>query len=149
MNLTEKVVTEIAHAAVTAGSSDITDCNVVDMQGFDACRFIVHFGTLTSGTVVSINVKQADAKSSATALTSGQDLLDTKVAVADTESNKLAVVDVVRPQKRYLQLLIKRATQNAVVASALTEKYGARKLPVTQSDVTSYEVHASPAEGTA
>jgi hypothetical protein len=150
MNLTSKVVTEIAHAPAVAGSSDITDCKVIDMANFDGVRFVVSFGTLTSGAVTSINVKQADAKSSDTALTSGQDLLGTKVAVADTESNKLACVDVYRPQKRYVQLLIKRATQNAVLNLALAEKYGARVLPVTQNaDLSSVEVHASPAEGTA
>ena len=59
---------------------------------------------------------------------------------------------ILRPaiQKRYVQLLIKRATQNAVLNLALAEKYGARILPVTQStDVSAVEVHASPAEGTA
>ena len=150
MNITEKIVTEIAHAPVAAGSSDVTDCKVIDMQNFDGVRFIVGFGAITAGAVTSINVKQADAKSSDTALTSGQDLAGTKVTVADDGDSKLAIVDVYRPQKRYVQLLIKRATQNAVVDLAIAEKYAARKLPVTQNaDVHASELHSSPAEGTA
>jgi O-glycosyl hydrolase len=151
VHLTEKVVTEISHAPVVAGSADVTDCNVVDMQNFDAVRFIVGFGTITAGAVTSINAKQADAKTSDTALTSGQDLLGTKVTVADDGDNKVYVLDIVRPQKRYLQLLIKRATQNAVVDFAIHEKYHARTLPVTQTSgsVGVHELHVSPAEGTA
>jgi hypothetical protein len=150
VHLTEKVVTEISHAPVAAGSADVTDCNVVDMQNFDGCRFIVGFGTIVTGGVQSINVKQADAKSSDTALTSGQDLAGTKVTVADDGDNKLAIVDVYRPTKRYLQLLIKRATQNSTIDLAIHEKYGARKLPVTQAaTVSASESHSSPAEGTA
>lgn len=149
-NLTNKVLTEIAHAPVAAGSSDVTDCKVIDMQNFEGVRFIVGFGAITAGAVTSINAKQADAKSSATALTNGQDLEGTKVTVADDGDSKLVILDVYRPAKRYVQLLIKRATQNAVVDLAIAEKYGAHKLPVTQdADVHAAEVHASPAEGTA
>jgi hypothetical protein len=150
VNLTEKVITEIAHAPVAAGATDVTDCKVIDMQNFDAVRFVVGFGAITAGAATSINAKQADAKSSDTALTNGQDLAGTKVTVPDDGDSKLYVLDIVRPQKRYVQLLIKRATQNAVVDLAIAEKYHARKLPVTQSaDVNAHEIHASPAEGTA
>ena len=150
MNITEKVVTHIAHAPVAAGATDVTDCKVIDMQNFDGVRFVVGFGTITAGAVTSINVKQADAKTSDTALTSGQDLAGTKVTVPDDGDNKLYIVDVYRPQKRYVQLHIDRATQNAVVDLAIGEQYNARKVPVTQNaDVNAHEVHASPAEGTA
>ena len=150
MNLTQKVITEIAHAPVAAGATDVTDCKVIDMQNFEGVRFIVGLGTLTSGAVTSINVLQADAKASGTALTAGADLAGTKVAAVDTGDNKVYIVDVYRPTKRYVQLLIKRATQNAVVDLAIAEKYGARVLPVTQdADVGASEVHTSPAEGTA
>lgn len=150
MQLTNKVESSIAHAPVAAGSADVTDSYVVDMQGFEGVRFTVSFGTLTSGAVTSIRAQQAAAKTSATALTSGADIAGSSVAVADTESNKLFVLDIYKPQKRYVQLVIKRATQNAVVNLALAEKYGIVKLPVTKhADVSSQKLLVSPADGTA
>lgn len=150
VHITESIVTEIAHAPVAAGAADVTDCKVIDMQGYDGVRFIVGFGAITGTAVTSINARQADAKTNDTTLTSGQDLLGTKVTIADTGGDKVYILDVYRPTKRYVQLLIKRATANAVVNAAYSEKYGGRRKPATQSsDVGGYELHASPAEGTA
>jgi hypothetical protein len=137
------------HAPAAAGSSDITDCAVIDMQGYESVEFCVGFGTITSGAVTSIHAKQADAKSSDTALTSGQDLAGTSVAVADDDDNKIARLEVYRPEKRYVQLVIKRATQNAVVDLAWAVKTKPRKIPVTQAaTVANSKVAVSPAEGT-
>ncbi len=150
MNLSRKISTQIAHAPVAAGSSDVTDCNVVDMQGYDGCRFIVGFGAITANAVTSIKVQQAAVKASDTALTSGADLEGTSITVADDGDNKIYIIDIFKPRERYLQLRILRATQNAVVDFAIAERYGARKLPVTaHADVGGGENHVSPAEGTA
>lgn len=149
-NLTNKIVTEISHAPVAAGTTDVTDCNVVDTQGYEGVRFIVGFGTLTAGSVAGIRAQQSDVMASATSLTGGADLEGTAILIADTDDNKMLILDIYRPRERYVQLVIDRATANAVVDFAICEKYGARKLPVTQdADVASAEVFASPAEGTA
>lgn len=150
MQLTNKVETQIVHAPVAAGSSDVTDCDVIDMQGFDGVRFIVGFGAITAGAVTGIRAQQAAAKSSDTALTSGADLEGTAVAIADDADSKLLILDIYKPRERYVQLHIDRATQNAVVDLAIAEKYGPRKLPVAEhADVAAQELHVSPAEGTA
>lgn len=150
MNLSNKVVTSINHAPIAAGSSDVTDCEVVDMAGYEGARFIVQFGAITSGAATSLKVQQAAAQTSSTALTSGADLEGSSITVGDTDDSKLFIIDVYKPRERYLQLHILRATQNAVVDAVLVEQYGAKKLPVTQNaDVDTVEIHASPAEGTA
>jgi len=151
VNLTSKVITEIAHAPVAAGTSNVTDCKVIDMAGCDGVRFVVGFGTLTATAVTSIKVQQADAKTSDTALTSGADLAGSYLTVPQaTGSNKLFITDIYRPTKRYVQLHILRGTANAVVDLAVSEKYGVRTLPVTQNaGVNGWEVAASPSEGTA
>lgn len=149
-NLTNKILTQIAHAPVAAGSTDVTDCNVIDTQGYEGVRFIVGFGTITTGAVTSIRAQQSDVKASATSLTNGADLEGSGIAVGDGDDNKLVIMDIYRPRERYVQLVIKRATQNAVVDFAIAELYGARKLPVSaSSDVASQELSVSPAEGTA
>lgn len=148
--LTNKVLTQLAHAPAVAGSADITDSFVVDMQGYDSVRMCVAFGTITGSAVTSIRAQHADAKTSATALTSGADILGSDVTVADTYDNKIAILDIVKPAKRYVQLVIKRATQNAVVDYAWYELYGPRKLPVTKdANVAVQEITVSPASGTA
>lgn len=148
--LSNKVLTQLAHAPVAAGSADVTDCYVVDMQGYDSVRMCVAFGTITGSAATSIRAQSAAAKSSATALTSGADIAGTSITVADTDDNKIVILDIVRPTRRYVQLLIKRATQNAVVDYAWYELYGPRKLPVVKdANVSNQEIWVSPAEGTA
>lgn len=151
MNLTNKVVTKLVHAPVSAGSSDVTDCNVIDTAGYDGVRIIIGFGAITSGAATSVKLKHADAKTSDTALTSGADVAGTSQTVADTADSTVFIIDVYKPAKRYVQAFIARATQNAVVDFAIAELYGARKLPVTQDStyVSGHEEFASPASGTA
>ncbi len=79
------------------------------------------------------------------------DLEGTDVAIADDDDNKLAVLDVYRPQERYVRLVVNRATQNAVIDGVIALQYKGRKAPVTH-DVTTVagaELHVSPDEGTA
>lgn len=149
-NITGKIETELVHAPVAAGSTDVTDCKVIDMANYEGVRFVVGMGTITSGAVTGLRVQQASAKSSDTALTNGADLEGTALSIADDGSDKLYIVDVYRPRERYVQLVIDRGVANAEVDLVIGEKYGAKKLPISQSaDVGGYELHASPAEGTA
>ena len=131
---------------VVAGTSDVNS-DIVDTQGFDACRFIVGFGTITSGAVTSIKIQQG----AAAAMGDAADLAGTSVTVADDDDNQIAIVDVIRPQERYLRVTVDRGTQNAVIDFALAELYRANSEPVTQDTTTlvSAETHSSPSEGTA
>ena len=105
---------------VVAGTSDVNS-DIVDTQGFDACRFIVGFGTITSGAVTSIKIQQG----AAAAMGDAADLAGTSVTVADDDDNQIAIVDVIRPQERYLRVTVDRGTQNAVIDFALAELYRA------------------------
>ena len=149
-NLIYRTTLERVHAPVAAGTSNITDCNVVDMQNYDAVRFIVSFGTLTSTAVTSLSLKQSDAITNSTTLSGAEDAVGSSVTVVQaTGSNKLYYLDVMRPVRRYLQLQINRGTANAVVDLAIAEKYAARKVPTTQlSDVDGGKVLISPIAGT-
>jgi len=149
-HLTNKVKTIRIHAPAAAGATDITDSSVIDMQNYEAVRFIVGFGAIVAGAVTSVKVQQATAKTSDTALTSGADLLGSGITVADSDDNTLVITDIIKPQERYVQPHVLRATQNATVDLIIAELYGARKLPVTKdATVSKQETHVSPAEGTA
>lgn len=130
---------------VVAGTSNVNS-DIVDTAGFNAVRFIVGFGTITSGAVTSIKVQQGAIST----MSDAADLLGTGITVADTDDGHVAISDIIHPQKRYLRVSTLRATQNAVIDFALAELYRSRTEPVTQdATVISAETAAFIAEGTA
>lgn len=143
---TKRVMPDASGYTVAAGQTDVTS-SVIDTAGYEGVRFILGLGALTSTTVVSTKVRGG-------ALSNGSDLADlegTSVAVADDDDNQIVVIDVYRPQERYIALKTLRATANAVIDFLVVELYGARKEPVTTTHATvvATEMHVSPEEGTA
>ncbi len=133
--------------ATAAGSSDITTCAVIDMAGFEAVTFFVAFGTITASAVTSIKVQQGTDGT----VSDAADLEGSSVTIADTDDNKIAAIEIYRPRERYVKLIIKRATANAVVDGAWAIQTGPRVKPTTHDSTTvvTPEFWASPAEGTA
>jgi len=143
--VTKRIKPDGSGFTVAAGSADVNS-DIVDTAGYDGVRFIAGFGAITSGGVQGIKVQQNTANS-----TSGMaDLAGSAIAVADSDDNKMAISDIIRPQERYLRVVTTRATQNSVVDFLIVELYRARTQPITQdTTVVSAEVKSSPAEGTA
>jgi len=148
MNLSKMTKITRHNNAVAAGTTDITPSAGIDMQNFEGCLFQVLFGAITAGAATSIKVQQSDDDGVADAYS---DLEGTSVTVADDDDNQIFWVDVYRPQKRYLKLIVDRGTQNAVLDGIVAMQYGPRKLPTTHDATTvgGGELHASPDEGTA
>ena len=133
-------------AATAAGTTDIESA-IVDMAGYEGVVFFTTFGTITSGAVTSIKVQQNTANS-----TSGMaDLTGTGITVADDDDGQTFAIEVYRPREQYLQCVVDRGTQNAVVGEIYAIRYGAAVQPVTNTvaDTLTAEIHISPAEGTA
>lgn len=129
-----------------AGAADANGAGL-DLQNFEGVMFIVGFGTIVATGVQGIKAQASDDDGSSDAY---GDLAGTLVSVADDDDDKLAVLDVYRPTKRWIRPVIERATANSTIDLVVAIPYGARKQPVTQTaDVAASEVHASPAEGTA
>lgn len=146
MNLIKKLDLIIAEAPAAAGTTDLTSA-WIDTAGYEGVLFIYALGTITSGAVTVLKAQQAAASDG----TGAADLEGTSVTIADTDDNKLFYIDVYRPRERYVAAVLDRGTQNAVLDYGLAIRYGAKKLPVSQSStyVAGGETHASPAEGTA
>jgi hypothetical protein len=146
MNLSKnaKITQAIAPAAGVAATTDINGA-VLDMSGFEGVLMVVTFGTITGSAVTSIKAQQDTAVGMGTAA----DLAGTAQTIADTDDEKVFYIDLFRPLERYVRLVVDRATQNAVVASAEYIQYGPREAPVTHATEVSGETHVSPAEGTA
>lgn len=132
----------VVAAGVTNVNSDAVDC-----AEYDCVRFIIGFGAITAGAATSVKAQQSN--DSGGSPDDFSDLTGSSITVADNDDNEIKVVEIVRPQKRYLRLATLRATQNSAIDFVLVELSGARKHPVTQDATTEQEVHNAPAEGTA
>ena len=139
-----KISIAITSADGVAGTEDINGATL-DMQGFENVMAIVTFGVITGSAVTSIKMQQDTDSAMGTAA----DLLGTAQTVADTDGEKTFYIDLVKPQERYVRLVVDRATQNAVVASATYLQYNGVKAPSTHGTNVSGETHISPIEGTA
>ncbi len=144
--LSENVALQIAitPANGVAGTADING-DIVDTAGYDGVMAIVTFGVITSGAVTSVKWQQ----DTAVAMGGAADLLQSGVAVLDTDDNKTFYLDLGKPRERYVRIVVDRGTQNAVVASATYLLYRARRRPVTHGTNVSGEQWVAPAEGLA
>jgi hypothetical protein len=142
-----KISTAITPTNGAAGTTDING-TTLDMAGYEGVMMITYFGAITGSAVTSVKAQQGAASN----LSDAADLTGTGITVADDDDEQIFIIDLYRPTDRYVRLVVDRGTQNAVVAGAVYVQYGGpRKAPVTQNvtDAVTYELHVSPAEGTA
>ena len=132
--------------AVAAGTTNQTT-TAVDTAGFQGCRFIAAFGTITATAVTSVKVTQAD---DAGISVNAEDLAGSGVSLTpSTDDNKVVIVDVFKPTRRYLQLTVLRGTANAVIDGVVAELYEGRNYPEAKdTTVKGQALLVSPAAGT-
>lgn len=120
---------------------------VFDSQGFEGVLMVVKFGDIAAGATTSIKAQQG----AAAAMGDAADLLGTGQAVAEDDDNQIFIIDIYRPQERYLRVVVDKDAANNTEEMAWYIGYGAHKKPVVQTlaDEVTYELHVSPAEGVA
>lgn len=129
-------------AGVAPQSSDI-----LDMSGWDGVVFVAGFGTLIEAGTLDVYVEQNTANSA-----SGMARLATTTAHTVTAANALLtqsciVVDVYRPQERYVRCVVDPSDQNAVILGVVAIRYRGSKGPVIQNaNVLKSTTLAGPAE---
>lgn len=129
--------------AVAAGTSD-SNSTAVDCAGFNSVTFLGLLGAIVSGGAQSIKVQGSDDNSTFS------DLEGTAYTVADTDDNKIAAVEIIRPKNRYNRLVIKRATQNTTIDGVVAILSNAQVLPISaDSSTLGNEQHVTPDAGTA
>ena len=98
-----------------------------------AALSITTFGTLTSGQVTKLKVQEYTSDSAGNyADVTGA----ITAAAADADAGKLLILDVYKPQQRWIRPVIVRGTQNAVIVSGIVELYQADFQPVSLTDST-------------
>lgn len=113
---------------VAAGFGDEKVSAVVDMQNLAGVVFIGVFGALTATAVTKMRVEQSDAADGSGMVK----LVGSEISIAVADANKMLVVDVKKPLKRYVRAVISRATADAVIDGVVAVQYGPRKAPVFQ-----------------
>ena len=128
--LTQGTKVTLIQAALADGATD-PDSDRVDMAGFDGVTFICVVGTITGTGTVSMQVKQA-------ATDIAGDALSGCVAQADlaADSDKLLIVDVMKPTDRYLGVTLTRGTANSVIGGVIAIQYQAKHKPTTHTAAT-------------
>jgi hypothetical protein len=138
----------VLSGVIAAGAADITNLAGVDTFGFSGCAILVQMGALSATQVTSLRGQYSNDDAAADPYA---DIEGSSTGNAlDADSNKLLVLDIYRPKKRYIKPIIKRATANAVITSVVVILYDAASEPVAASSTTSkVKTLASPGLGDA
>ncbi len=105
--------------AVAAGSVDENTGGIDTLNGGNKARkvtFILFFGAITAAGVQGLKLQQSDDDGSGD---SYGDVLGSAVAVADDDDDKMAVLEVINPGKRWVRCVVTRATQNSVIEAGV------------------------------
>lgn len=109
----------------------------VDMQGWSGVLFVVNLGAFTADAVFDAYVQESvNANMSGPSNVANAALTQ----VANTKPNNVAVIDVYRPTKRYLQLVSAPATNTVVYAATAIRYRRAGVLPPTQAAIETVKV---------
>lgn len=127
-----------------AGTTKRTS-TIIDMSGFDGVVFAAVLGTTIEGGTLDVFVEQHTLNQ-----TSGMARVATTTVYTVPGSPAALtsiLVDVYKPQERYLQCNITPAAQNAVICGIVAIQYKAKTAPITvDSTVVKVTRLMSPAE---
>jgi hypothetical protein len=143
MNLLKESKVTLIIPQTVVGTTTIVAGTPIDMSGFDGVMFVYACGGITDGTP-SIKVSEGAASN----MSDRADLLGSgTLAVANT----VAIVDVFRPVKRYVDCSIVRGgSTGSIIGGVIAIQYKGSKAPTTQpATVNASKQMVSPAEGTA
>src|SRR5512142_2627822 len=81
----------------------------LDMSGYEGVLMVVKFATIVVGGTNSIKAQQSDDDGVVDAYS---DLKNTGISVAADDDNQIFYIDLFRPQKRYVRLVIDKDAVN-------------------------------------
>lgn len=111
---------------LAAGTTDVNSAPI-DLQASNGATVVIALGTITATGTYTATIEHSDASGSGYTAISGL----SAAINADTDDNKLLVIDVVDPVKRYIRVVSDRGTANSVIDSIIAIKKR-RYAPVTQ-----------------
>jgi hypothetical protein len=116
--------------AVAAGTSQIAPAAGVSCKSANGIAFLVEMGAITAGAVTSAKLQQSSEVDGAT--DTFADIAGSSVTIADTDDNKVIVLELAHPAKEFIRCVVSRATQNATVEGITAILIGAQVRPPTR-----------------
>ena len=139
-SLLQACKTDKVLVATAAGTGDILTGDILDLVDCDSVRGIAILGDVDVNAVVTLKAYTGDEA----ALGDGvyETVTATVTATAISADNKLLILDVIKPGKRYCRFdLVRAGAANAVVDGIIADRYNYRSIPVTQpSDVVDSDI---------
>ena len=125
--LTNIKLTRVENAAV-AGVTTLTS-DVIDMKGFDGVTFVATLGAVLTNALNVFQAQHSDVGDG-----SGMtNVAGSSVATAASAgANKLLVLEIARPTKRFLRVTLTRTIANTVLDSITAFQNAPAEAPVTQ-----------------
>ena len=138
--------TKITVATPYASGTSAVEGTILDMSGWDGVVCVYTMAAITGGAATSVKWQQGTDGT----VSDAADLLGTSITIADSDDDELFIMDLYKPLERYVRVYVSKATQ-AAGASAMYIQYRGSKAPIDNSVTgeSTYELHISPAEGTA
>jgi len=136
--LTKAVKTVVVGTGTVAGTSAV-NLTTVDTLGYAGYRICVLLGALTAGQVTKLKVQEftSDTSGSYADVTGA-----ITAAAADADAGKLLILEVYKPQMRWIRPVVVRGTQNAVITAAWVELYLPDFQPVATVDSVNISQYA-------
>lgn len=129
----------VANSAVAA-QTDVNSSRV-DMAGFDGVLFLVLVGTVDATGTVTATAGQSPTDALGTRLPSSA------VSLGAADDNKILVLDVRRPDERFVDCQVDRDVANSVIDGILAIPYAVREAPADQhSSVAARSSTLAPSE---
>lgn len=130
-NLANNIKISYGRVAVAAAANTDANTAILDMSGFDGVIFIAPLTDSVATGVATLKVESntANADSGMAAITGATATVT--CAVNDDINSEVLVVDVYRPQKRYVQGVITSGTANIAFGDVIAIQYAGSKLPAT------------------
>lgn len=132
-NLAHNVKISFGLAAVGASSSIDSNTAILDMSGWDGVVFITPITDSVQNGVATLTVQASttNADTYMAAITSASATATS--ATNDDLNSKLLVVDVYRPQKRYVQGTLTSSAANIAYGETIAIQYAGIKAPITEA----------------
>lgn len=114
---------------IVPAAAGVTTLNgtTLDMAGFDGVVFALSVGTITETGTVTMKAQHSEDGSS------WADVAGATVSAADTNSDKLLLLEAVIPTKRYARCVVTRGVANSAIGGCVAGLYGRNRLHNTVS----------------
>lgn len=127
-NLSDNVKIDQILGYYAAGMTKRTS-DILDMAGYEGVVFVAGLGTLIEAGTVDVYPEQNTSNSTVGMAEIAGTAAYTVTAAAAALTKSCIIVDVYKPQERYLQCNITPAAQNAVILGIVAIRYGAGMKP--------------------